>query len=213
MLRRLLMAVPELKRLRLSSLDPAEADEDLFGLIADEPRVMPHFHVSAQAGDDMILKRMKRRHLRADVIAFCDRIRGLRPDAVFGADLIAGFPTETDEMFANTLALVEDAGLTYLHVFPYSIRPGTPAAKMPQVDKALVKSRAATLRAAGQAALAAQFKTYIGTTAEVLVEKSNQGHSAHYAPVRLKDAAEHGELLSVRIVDADTTSLHGEAIR
>jgi len=213
MLRRLMMAVPELKRLRLSSLDPAEADEDLFRLIADEPRVMPHFHISAQAGDDMILKRMKRRHLRAGVIAFCDRIRRLRPDAVFGADLIAGFPTETDEMFANTLALVEDAGLTYLHVFPYSIRPGTPAAKMPQVDKALVKSRAAALRAAGQKVLAAQLKTYIGTTAEVLVEKSDQGHSAHYAPVRLKDTAAHGELLSVRIVDADATFLHGEAIQ
>ena len=213
MLRRLLMAVPELKRLRLSSLDPAEADDDLFRLIADEPRLMPHFHISAQAGDDMILKRMKRRHLRADVISFCDKIRALRPDAIFGADLIAGFPTETDEMFANTLALIEEAGLTFLHVFPYSIRPGTPAAKMPQVDKALVKTRAAALRAAGHAALARQLATYVGTTADVLVEQDQQGHSAHYAQVRLKDAAPHGELITVRVVDADATSLYGEAIQ
>ncbi len=213
MLRRLLMAVPELKRLRLSSLDPAEADEDLFHLIADEPRLMPHFHISAQAGDDLILKRMKRRHLRADVVSFCERVRTLRPDAVFGADLIAGFPTETDEMFANTLALVRNAGLTYLHVFPYSIRPGTPAAKMPQVEKAVVKARAANLREAGRAALAARLQTYVGTTADILVEQPFEGRSAHYAPVRLKDPAQAGELLAVRIVGADATSLHGEAVR
>ncbi len=213
MLRRLLMAVPELKRLRLSSLDPAEADEDLFRLIADEPRVMPHFHISAQAGDDLILKRMKRRHLRADVMSFCERIRRLRPDAVFGADLIAGFPTETDEMFANTLALIADADLTYLHVFPYSIRPGTPAARMPQVDKGLIKARAAALREAGRVALAARLRGYVGTIADVLVEQPHGGHSAHYASVRLQDAARHGELLAVRIVAATDDHLLGEAVR
>ena len=154
MLRRLLAAVPELPRLRLSSLDPAEADDDLFRLIADEPRLMPHFHISAQAGDDIILKRMKRRHARADIIAFCDRIRALRPDAVFGADLIAGFPTETEDMFENSLALINDASLTHLHVFPYSIRPDTPAARMPQVNGAIIKARAARLRDRGRDALA-----------------------------------------------------------
>ena len=212
MLRRLLMAVPELPRLRLSSIDPAEADEDLFSLIADEPRVMPHFHISAQAGDDMILKRMKRRHTRADIIAFCDRVRALRPDAVFGADLIAGFPTETDEMFENTCALIGEAGITYLHVFPYSIRPGTPAAKMPQVNGAVIKARAARLREIGRAALAHQLQSYVGSTAEVLVERDQQGHSAHYAAVRTAGAHKPGEIVSMRIIGADGETLIGEAI-
>ena len=212
MLRRLLMAVPELPRLRLSSLDPAEADEDLFRLIAEEPRVMPHFHISAQSGDDMILKRMKRRHLRADIISFCDRIRSLRPDAVFGADLIAGFPTETDEMFDNTLNLVGDAGLTYLHVFPYSIRLGTPAAKMPQVDKSAIKERARRLREQGHAALSTYLQTYRGKTTDVLVEQAFVGRTAHYASVRLKDAGTAGEILPIRITGADADVLHGEAL-
>jgi threonylcarbamoyladenosine tRNA methylthiotransferase MtaB len=213
MLRRLLMAVPDLARLRLSSIDPAEADEDLFQLIGAEPRLMPHFHISAQAGDDMILKRMKRRHTRADIISFCGRVRTLRPDAVFGADLIAGFPTETDEMFQNTCALVEDAGLTFLHVFPYSIRPGTPAAKMPQVDKAVIKARATRLRDVGKAALARQLQAFVGSTADVLVEQEREGRGAHYAPVRLNRAGVPGELLSARIVGADSTHLHGEVSR
>jgi len=212
MLRRLLMAVPELPRLRLSSIDPAEADEDLFQLIADEPRLMPHFHISAQAGDDMILKRMKRRHSRADIIGFCARVRTLRPDAVFGADLIAGFPTETEEMFANTCALIGEAGLTYLHVFPYSIRPGTPAAKMPQLDKATIKTRAAALREIGQAALAQQLRPFIGTTAEVLVEQAYEGRSAHYAPVRMAESYVPGEIVTLRITGADNERLHGEAL-
>ncbi len=212
MLRRLLMAVPELPRLRLSSIDPAEADEDLFQLIADEPRLMPHFHISAQAGDDMILKRMKRRHTRADIISFCDRVRRLCPDAVFGADLIAGFPTETDKMFENTRALIGEAGLTFLHVFPYSIRPGTPAAKMPQLDKATIKARAAALREIGRAALAARLQSFVGTTAEALVELSCEGRSAHYAPVRFTEPQSPGDIVTVRIIAADADALCGAVI-
>ena len=212
MVRRLLAAVPELPRLRLSSVDPAEVDADIFRLAAEEPRLMPHFHVSAQAGDDVILKRMKRRHARADIIAFCDRIRTLRPDAVFGADLIAGFPTETDEMFANTASLIDDAGLTYLHVFPFSIRPGTPAARMPQVNGRVVKARAARLREKGHAALASQLRGYIGTWAEVLVENSSEGRSAHYAPVHLASPGVAGEVIPVRITGAGKNALYGEAI-
>jgi threonylcarbamoyladenosine tRNA methylthiotransferase MtaB len=208
MVRRLLMAVPELARLRLSSLDPAEADEDLFRLVAEEPRLMPHFHISAQAGDDVILKRMKRRHARGDIISFCDRIRGLRPDAVFGADLIAGFPTEDDAMFENTERLVEDAGLTLLHVFPYSIRPGTPAARMPQVNGAAIKDRAARLRAKGVEALARCLAGHVGRQANVLMEKDGRGHSEHYLPVDVAGAAP-GRIVSARIVGATHQSLTG----
>jgi len=153
LVRRLLAAVPELKRLRLSSLDPAVIDDDLLRAVAEEERLMPHLHLSLQAGDDLILKRMKRRHSRDDAVALTERLRALRPDIAFGADLIAGFPTESDEAFANTLALVEDCGLTYLHVFPYSERPGTPAARMPQLPKPVRKARAKSLRDAGEAAL------------------------------------------------------------
>ncbi len=210
MTRRLLQAVPELPRLRLSSLDPAEVDEDLFQLIADEPRLMPHFHISAQAGDDMILKRMKRRHLRADIIAFCERVRALRPGAVFGADIIAGFPTETDTMFDNTLALIDDAGLALLHVFPYSIRPGTPAAQMPQVKSDVVKARAARLREKGRAALAAQLTQHVGTTVRVLIERDGHGHSEHYLSVSLTGNCERGGIVAARIVSATSDVLHGE---
>jgi threonylcarbamoyladenosine tRNA methylthiotransferase MtaB len=212
MMRRLLQAVPELPRLRLSSIDPAEADEDLFQLIADEPRLMPHLHISAQAGDDMILKRMKRRHTRADIIAFCDRVRALRPGAVFGADFIAGFPTETDEMFANTLALVDEAGLTHLHVFPYSIRPGTPAAKMPQVNGDVIKARAAQLRAKGQQAFARLLAAHVGTTANVLIERDGHGHSEHYLPITLGSTPERGGIVAARITSASVDALHGEII-
>ena len=211
MVRRLLAAVPELPRLRLSSVDPAEVDADLFRLAAEEPRLMPHFHVSAQAGDDVILKRMKRRHTRSDIIAFCDRVRTLRPDAVFGADLIAGFPTETDGMFANTASLIDDAGLSYLHVFPFSIRPGTPAARMPQVNGRVIKARAARLREKGRDALASQLRRYIGTLADVLVETSGEGRSAHYAPVRLASPGVAGEIIPVRIASASGSALYGEA--
>ena len=208
MVRRLLMAVPELKRLRLSSLDPAEADEDLFHLIAEEPRLMPHFHISAQAGDDMILKRMKRRHARADILAFCAKVRRLRPDAVFGADLIAGFPTEDEAMFANTERLVADAGLSLLHVFPYSIRQGTPAARMPQVNGTAIKERAARLRAAGAAALAATLDSHIGREVSVLMEKDERGHSEHYLPVALSGAPP-GAIVTAKITGATPTYLTG----
>jgi threonylcarbamoyladenosine tRNA methylthiotransferase MtaB len=208
MVRRLLMAVPELPRLRLSSLDPAEADEDLFRLMADEPRLMPHFHISAQAGDDMILKRMKRRHTRADIVAFCDRVRTLRPDAVFGADLIAGFPTEDEAMFENTLALVDDADLSLLHVFPYSIRPGTPAARMPQVNGAAIKERAARLRAKGAQALTRSLARQVGRRVNVLMEKDGRGHSEHYLPVEIT-AASPGRIVSAAIVGATPTHLTG----
>ena len=192
MIRRLLAQVPELRRLRLSSLDPVEIDDDLLQLIGTEPRLMPHLHLSLQAGDDMILKRMKRRHSRADALRVCADIRRRRPDAVFGADLIAGFPTETAEMAENSLRLVEDCDLTFLHVFPYSARTGTPAARMPQLPMTERKARAARLRAAGEAAKARFFASQRGRHADVLVERVDDtavfGHSQHFAPVRIADA-------------------------
>ena len=188
MIRRLLAAVPELERLRLSSIDPVEIDDDLWRLIAEEPRLMPHLHLSIQAGDDMVLKRMKRRHLRADVQTTCERARNLRPDIVFGADLIAGFPTETEEMFSNTLNLLDDCGLTWLHIFPYSAREGTPAARMPQVPMERRKARAAALRAAGERRLGLFLAGQVGREIAALVEKPGEGRSEHYAPVHLADA-------------------------
>ena len=207
MVKRLLMAVPDLPRLRLSSLDPAEADEDLFAVIANEPRLLPHFHISAQAGDDLILKRMKRRHLRADIVAFCDRIRQERPDAVFGADFITGFPTETDAQFENTVQLVADAGLTHLHVFPYSVRQGTPAARMPQVDNAIAKARAATLRAVGSKAMTHFLESRIGHSASVLMEGGGIGNSEHFVPVKVSPEIEPGTLVNVTISAVDNGHL------
>ena len=189
LVRRLLRLVPELPRLRLSSLDPAELDSDLIALVADEPRLMPHLHLSVQAGDDLTLKRMKRRHNRADVLHLCARLRALRPTIVFGADLLAGFPTETEAMFSSTLALVEDADLTYLHVFPYSAREGTPAARMPQVQKPVRKERAARLRAAGEHRLCRYLRGEVGRPAQVLVEAQGRGHTETFAPFRFADAA------------------------
>ncbi|WP_416897398.1 MAG: tRNA (N(6)-L-threonylcarbamoyladenosine(37)-C(2))-methylthiotransferase MtaB [Minwuia sp.] len=209
--RRLLASVPELERLRLSSIDPVEVDEDLWRLIAEEPRLMPHLHLSLQAGDDMILKRMKRRHSRGDAIRFCERARSVRPDIVFGADLIAGFPTETDAMFRNTLDLVADCGLTWLHVFPYSERPGTPAAKMPPVDKAVRKERAARLREAGTKAVLSHLSSQIGREVDVLVERDLRGHSAHFAAVRLNREAEPGALVRARGVAVEGETLVAEA--
>jgi threonylcarbamoyladenosine tRNA methylthiotransferase MtaB len=204
MVRRLLAAVPELPRLRLSSIDPVEIDEELETLLGNEPRVMPHLHLSVQAGDDMILKRMKRRHTRADVIALVDRLRAVRPGMRFGADLIAGFPTETDAMFENTLRLVDEAGLDQLHVFPYSSRPGTPAARMPQMPVALRKARAASLRTRGEARLRAALDATIGTTVSVLVERGGEGRSEHYLPVRLEGAAAApGEIVSASAIRRD----------
>ncbi|HUN53365.1 MAG TPA: radical SAM protein, partial [Candidatus Sulfotelmatobacter sp.] len=199
MARRLLALVPDLKRLRLSSLDPVEVDDDLLQLVAEEPRLMPHLHLSLQAGDDLILKRMKRRHSRQDAVAFCRRVRAYRPDMVFGADLIAGFPTEDEAMFASSLALIEDCGLTWLHVFPYSARRGTPAARMPQVPVAARRERARRLRAAGDAAARRWLATRVGGTAEVLVESAALGRSEHYAPVTLEQPAAPGSVLRLAI--------------
>jgi threonylcarbamoyladenosine tRNA methylthiotransferase MtaB len=200
LVRQVLKHVPDLKRLRLSSIDQVEVDDDLLWALAEEPRLMPHLHLSLQSGDDMILKRMKRRHLRADAISFCETARRLRPDVVFGADLIAGFPTETDAMFANSLDIVAACDLTYLHVFPYSPRTGTPAARMPQLTKREIKARADRLRAVGDQALDAYLERQPGRTARVLVEGSGFGRSEDFADVVFPErAAEHGALVDVRI--------------
>jgi threonylcarbamoyladenosine tRNA methylthiotransferase MtaB len=186
LIRRLLRLVPELPRLRLSSIDPAEVDPDLVDLVANEPRLMPHLHLSVQAGDDLILKRMKRRHSRGDVVDLCARLRGLRPEIAFGADLIAGFPTESETMFQRTLDLVAEAGLSHLHVFPYSARRGTPAARMPQVAEALRHERAGGLRRAGARVMARFLEHQIGRSAQVLVERSGRGRSETFAPFRIE---------------------------
>ncbi|MFB6459483.1 tRNA (N(6)-L-threonylcarbamoyladenosine(37)-C(2))-methylthiotransferase MtaB [Bradyrhizobium tunisiense] len=200
--KQILRHVPELMRLRISSIDSIEADDDLLDAVADDARLMPHLHLSLQSGDDMILKRMKRRHSRQDAIAFCDQVRRLRPDIAFGADIIAGFPTESEEMFLRSLDLVEQCGLTFLHVFPYSPRPGTPAAKMPQVAGALIKERAKRLRAAGEAALRKRLQAEIGAAREVLIESEAQGRTEHYLPVAI--AGERvGSVVPLRIVGSD----------
>ena len=182
---KILKLVPDLERLRLSSIDSIEADPALMRAIAEEDRLMPHFHLSLQAGDNMILKRMKRRHSREDTIAFCEEVRRHRPDVVFGADIIAGFPTETDEMFENSLRIVEDCGLTHLHVFPFSPRKGTPAARMPQVERAIVKERAARLREAGQAALLRHLAGEVGHTRRILVEREGLGRTEQFTETEL----------------------------
>jgi threonylcarbamoyladenosine tRNA methylthiotransferase MtaB len=214
MARRLLALVPELERLRLSSIDPAEADEDLFRLLATEARLMPHLHLSLQSGDDLVLKRMKRRHARADAVRFCERARNARPDILFGADLIAGFPTETDAAFARTVSLVEECGLTFLHVFPYSARKGTPAARMPQLPMALRRERARRLREAGARAARRAYDGLVGQSLSVLVEKREgdiaAGHSEHFAPVRLRGPAAPGEILAVRPHAAGPGGLEAE---
>ncbi|MDX2095932.1 MAG: tRNA (N(6)-L-threonylcarbamoyladenosine(37)-C(2))-methylthiotransferase MtaB [Alphaproteobacteria bacterium] len=204
MMRRVLAAVPELKRLRLSSIDAVEVDDDLYRLIAEEPRLMPHLHISLQAGDDMVLKRMKRRHLRHDIVAFCERVKALRPEMVFGADIIAGFPTETDAMFEHTRALIGEIGLTYLHVFPYSARSGTPAAKMPQVPAAVRKARAAVLRAEGEKQVADYYRSLIGTTLEIIIEQDGMsGHAEGFALVKLAEPMPVGSLQRVTVMRAD----------
>ncbi len=207
LVRKILKLVPGLKRLRLSSIDMIEADGALMRAIAEEERLMPHFHLSVQAGDDMILKRMKRRHRRGDVIDFCARVRMLRPEAAFGADLIAGFPTESEAMFANTRALVGEAGLSYLHVFPFSARPGTPAARMPQLPGDVVKTRAKVLREAGEAALAARLAALAGSEQTVLAERSGIGRTPCFAPVHFERKPVPGSFVSVRIARATPTHL------
>ena len=206
LVRTILRQVPSIRRLRLSSIDSIEADADLMEAIATEKRLMPHLHLSLQAGDDMILKRMKRRHLRADSIRFCEDVRRLRPDIVLGADIIAGFPTETDEMFANSLAIVEECGLTHLHVFPFSPREGTPAARMPQLARGIVKERAARLRAAGDAAYRQHIEALRGTDQSVLIEREGVGRTEGFTLVKV-DRGSPGEIVPVRISGHDGSQL------
>lgn len=193
----ILSALPELKRLRLSSLDAVEVDDDLRNLIAEEPRLMPHLHLSLQSGDDLVLKRMKRRHSRAEAVAFCRQMRDLRPEIVFGADLIAGFPTESEAMFARTLALIEDCGLSYVHGFPFSPRPGTPAARMPQVAGSEIKERAVRLRQAADAAHARHLAARIGRPLRVLTERGDTGRAEDFTLVRFGRSVAPGQILPV----------------
>jgi threonylcarbamoyladenosine tRNA methylthiotransferase MtaB len=213
MIKRLLRLVPELARLRLSSIDPAEVDRDLLDLVGDEPRLMPHLHLSVQSGDTLVLKRMKRRHARDDVVHLCARLRELRPGIAFGADLIAGFPTETEAMFANTLALVEDADLTYLHVFPYSARKGTPAARMPQIAEAARRERAGRLRAAGERTLVRYLAGRVGRTEQVLVERGGMGRTEAFAPFRIEGTPRPvGSVVAARVDRVADAALVGAAL-
>jgi len=204
--KQILRHVPELKRLRISSIDSIEADRDLLDVIADNERLMPHLHLSLQSGDDLILKRMKRRHSRGDAIAFCAQVRRLRPDIALGADIIAGFPTETEEMLARSQDLVEECGLTFLHVFPYSRRPGTPAARMPQVAGGAIRERAKRLRATGAAALRKRLSSEIGATRQVLIESGTQGRTEHFLPVAIAGDTP-GAVLALVIAGDDGTRL------
>jgi threonylcarbamoyladenosine tRNA methylthiotransferase MtaB len=207
LVKKILKLVPELKRLRLSSIDSVEADRDLIDAFAQDVRLMPHLHLSLQAGDDLILKRMKRRHLRNDAIAFCDALRRLRPDMVFGADIIAGFPTETEEMFSNSLGLVDECGLTHLHVFPFSARPGTPAARMPQLSRDVVKQRARRLRERGALALRTHLDAEVGATRRVLTEAHERGRTEHFTPVRLATPVAPGTIIELKIAAHDGKQL------
>jgi threonylcarbamoyladenosine tRNA methylthiotransferase MtaB len=207
LVKRLLKDVPDLARLRLSSIDSVEVDSALLDALGEEPRLMPHLHLSLQAGDDLILKRMKRRHSRADAIAFCERVRRLRPDVVFGADIIAGFPTEDEDMFDRSLDLVDACGLMQLHVFPFSPRPGTPAARMPQIDRAIVKERARRLREKGDAALRHYLDREIGARRRVLAESRALGRTEQFIPVRLATALEPGVIVDLTMSTHDGRQL------
>jgi threonylcarbamoyladenosine tRNA methylthiotransferase MtaB len=215
LVRQVLRHVPDLKRLRLSSIDQVEADDDLFIALCEEDRLMPHLHLSLQAGDDLTLKRMKRRHLRSDAIAFCERARRARPDVVFGADLIAGFPTETDDMFENSFSAVDDCGLTYLHVFPFSARRDTPAARMPQVPSAVIKARARRLRDKGDAVLSAYLDEQHGRVVDVLIERNRKGRTPQFAEVALQGELRGGvgDIVPVRVRHAGQGRLTGEVLR
>jgi threonylcarbamoyladenosine tRNA methylthiotransferase MtaB len=204
--KQILRHVPEVKRLRISSIDQVEADRDLLDVIANEQRLMPHLHLSLQSGDDLILKRMKRRHCRKQAIDFCAQVRRLRPDIALGADIIAGFPTETEEMFARSIDLVEDCSLTFLHVFPYSKRPGTPAARMPQVAGVTIKERAKRLRATAEAALQRRLASELGVTRQVLIESATQGRTEHFLPVAV-DGAKAGAVRRLTITGHDGVRL------
>ncbi|MFL9503670.1 MiaB/RimO family radical SAM methylthiotransferase, partial [Rhodopseudomonas palustris] len=200
---RILRLVPDLARLRISSIDSIEADENLMLAIATEPRLMPHLHLSLQSGDDMILKRMKRRHLRDDAIRFCEEARRLRPEMVFGADIIAGFPTETEDMFINSMKLVDDCDLTFLHVFPYSARKGTPAARMPAVKGPLIRERAARLRMAGDAALARHLTAEIGQVHRVLTETPRMGRTEQFTEVSFAEDQPEGQIVTARMTGVE----------
>jgi threonylcarbamoyladenosine tRNA methylthiotransferase MtaB len=208
----ILRHVPDLPRLRISSIDSIEADPAFYDAIASDRRLMPHLHLSLQSGDDMILKRMKRRHSRAEALEVVAKLRSLRPDIVFGADIIAGFPTETEAMFENSLSFVTEADLTYLHVFPYSPRPGTPAARMPQVDKRVAKERAARLRTAGATQFEKLAASRLGMVENVLVEQDGIGRQEQFIPVAIP-GHKQGELVPVRIVGTNADGLVGEALR
>ena len=208
----ILRHVPDLPRLRISSIDSIEADEALYDAVASDRRLMPHLHLSLQSGDDMILKRMKRRHSRDDALAIVRKLRSLRPDMVFGADIIAGFPTETDDMFANTLRIVGEADLTYLHVFPYSPRQGTPAARMPQVSKRVARDRATLLRAEGDKQFTKLCASRVGAIENVLIERNGLGRTEQFVPVAVA-GGQPGELLSARITGVAADGLVGEALR
>ncbi|MGX6648671.1 tRNA (N(6)-L-threonylcarbamoyladenosine(37)-C(2))-methylthiotransferase MtaB [Maricaulaceae bacterium MS644] len=212
LVRAILKQVPDLQRLRLSSIDPIEIDEDLFRAVAEEERLCPYMHLSLQAGDDMILKRMKRRHSRDDAIALTRRLRSVRPDIAFGADLIAGFPTETEAMFENSMALVDECDLAFLHVFPYSPRPGTPAARMPQVNGTVIKERAARLREKGDEALRRHLQRRVGATLTVIMEKPGFARADDFSPVLLDAPARPGALLQARITGHDGERLIGQAV-
>lgn len=212
LVRQILKLVPELERLRLSSIDQVEADEQLMRAIAEEERLMPHLHLSMQAGDDMVLKRMKRRHTRADAVDFCKRVLRMRPDTVFGADLIAGFPTETEAMFANSLSVVDECDLTYLHVFPFSPRAGTPAARMPQVERRVVKERAARLRHKGAGTLSRFLDRHTNSEVQLLVEKGGVGRTPQFAEMRVPAAIPAGALVRARVSGHNGQRLSGEVI-
>jgi threonylcarbamoyladenosine tRNA methylthiotransferase MtaB len=204
--KQILRHVPELKRLRISSIDQVEVDRDLLDVIADDERLMPHLHLSLQSGDDLILKRMKRRHSRRQAVQFCAQVRRLRPDIALGADIIAGFPTESEEMFKRSLDLVEECDLTFLHVFPYSPRPGTPAARMPQVSGKRIKDRAKRLRMAGEAALQRRLTSEIGATRQVLIESVRQGRTEHFLPVAISGETP-GAVRALTVIGNDGTRL------
>ena len=213
LVRRLLREVPDLPRLRLSSLDPAEPDAELMDVLAEESRLMPHLHISAQHGDDLILRRMKRRHLGRDIIRFCDEARRRRPDVAFGADIIAGFPTESNSAHQQTMTMIKDAGISYLHVFPYSPRQSTPAAAMPQLDAAVIKQRAGALRELGKAQLHQHLETAIGTTDRMLVESGNVGHGKNFAKIKLDQPfVPASSLVDVKIYRCDQDMLLAHAV-
>jgi threonylcarbamoyladenosine tRNA methylthiotransferase MtaB len=212
LVRKVLKLVPDLKRLRISSIDSVEACEHLLAAVAEEERLMPHLHLSLQSGDDLILKRMKRRHSRADAVRFCEQVMRLRPGIALGADLIAGFPTETEAMFQGSLKLPEDCGLTFLHVFPFSARPGTPAARMPQIAKLEVKERARRLRTVGVDALSRHLASQMGRVHEILVEQPGLGRTQHFTEIAFGSTGTPGDIRRVRVTGHDQRRLTGEVL-